>query len=137
MTGVKEEVVNQPRNNMKSTVRIIKLTPIIVNLYLIASLICSLFDVDIANLSFITGHSMYMDAMLWSVSKRFKFRAWHRILILNMFIQAAIQALDYYMDFTLGFWYVFSISALVMIVSMITSTILYFKYGCCKIEESK
>lgn len=122
---------------MKSTVRLIKITPILINIYLLILLVCTFMNIELMDTSYFLGHSMYLDMMLWSVSKRFKFCVWHRILIGNMFLQSLIQAIDYYMNFTLEFWIVFSISAFLMILSAITSTILYFKYGCCKIEESK
>lgn len=122
---------------MKNTVRIIKISPIVINLYITIVLVLSLLNIELISVDYILGHSLLVDALLWNLSKRFKFCTWHRILITNLFIQSFIQLIDVYSNFAIEIWIIFAVSVISIIVSAITSTILYFKYGCCKIEESK
>lgn len=55
---------------MKSTVRLIKITPILINIYLLILLVCAFMNIELMDTSYFLGHSMYLDMMLWSVSPR-------------------------------------------------------------------
>lgn len=119
---------------MRSTVRWIKLTPILLTAYVALVMLLSIFDIEIVIADRVFSHSILLDVVLFNLSKRFKFCAWHRILIANLMVQAAIQIIDAWTDFTIEYAIIIMVSSIVLIVSSILSTILYFKYGCCKIE---
>lgn len=122
---------------MKSTVRLIKLAPILLNMYVAIVLTLSLMDVEVVSFDYVLGHSVYVDIMLWHLSKRFRFCSWHRVLIINLLIQCGAQLIDVLSNYTIEFWTLLSIASVSVVVSAVTSTILYFKHGCCKIDESK
>ena len=121
---------------MKSTVRLIKLAPILLNMYVAIVLTLSLMDVEVVSFDYVLGHSVYVDIMLWHLSKRFRFCSWHRVLIINLLIQCGVQLIDVLSNYTIEFWTLLSIASVSVVVSAVTSTILYFKHGCCKIDES-
>ncbi len=122
---------------MKYTVVIIKISPILLNIYMALTIIFALLDVDNTPFDSVFGHSLWMDAILYNLSKRFKFCAWHRVLILNLMGVAILSFfLMKYPEMMSSRTAMYLMSG-AWIVSAITSTILYFKYGCCKIDESK
>lgn len=49
---------------MKSTVRLIKLAPILLNMYVAIVLTLSLMDVEVVSFDYVLGHSVYVDIML-------------------------------------------------------------------------
>ena len=122
---------------MKSTVRLIKLAPILLNMYVAIVLTLSLMDVEVVSFDYVLGHSVYVDIMLWHLSKRFRFCSWHRVLIINLLIQCGVQLIDVLTNCTIEFWTILTIASVSAVTSAIVSTILYFKRGCCKIDESK
>lgn len=122
---------------MKISVRLLKITPIVLTLYVAIVMLLSLLNIEIVILDRVFGHSIFMDVLLFHFSKRFKFCAWHRILIINLLLQAIIQIIDVWSDFTIEYIIIIMVSSVILLGSSILSTILYFKYGCCKIEESK
>lgn len=122
---------------MKITVIAIKLSPIVLNLYLILVLLLAFTDIDTGGVDSIFGHSLWLDIVLYNISKRFKFCSWHRVLILNLILMSSLQFLIMTYPELMSSWTAFYIMITSWITTSITSTILYFKYGCCKIEESK
>lgn len=119
---------------MKASVRLLKITPIVLTLYVAIVMVLSLLNVEVVILDRVFSHSVFMDVFLFHFSKRFKFCAWHRILIVNLLLQAIIQMIDVWSDFTIEYTIMIMISSVVLLVSSILSTILYFKYGCFKID---
>lgn len=119
---------------MKSTARLIKLAPILLNMYVAIVLTLSLMDVEVVSFDSVLGHSVYVDIMLWHLSKRFRFCSWHRVLITNLLIQCGVQLIDVLSNYTIEFWTLLSIASVSVVVSAVTSIILYFKHGCCKID---
>lgn len=122
---------------MKATVRLIKLAPILLNIYIVLVLFLSALNIEVVSFDYVLGHSMYVDMMLWHLSKRFKFCSWHRVLIINLLIQCTLQLIDVLTNCTIEFWTILTIASVSAVTSAIVSAILYFKHGCCKIDESK
>ena len=119
---------------MKATIRLIKLAPILLNIYIVLVLFLSALNIEVVSFDYVLGHSMYVDMMLWHLSKRFKFCSWHRVLITNLLIQCGVQLIDVLSNYTIEFWTLLSIASVSVVVSAVTSIILYFKHGCCKID---
>lgn len=122
---------------MKTTVLFTKLMPILLNLYLMLVILMGIFSVDTLGSDVLFGHSAILDLYMMNLSKRFKFCSWHRILIINLLLVSIIQYVMILFDVYVDALTLFSVIGGLWIVSTITSTILYFKYGCCKIDESK
>lgn len=122
---------------MKTTVLFTKLMPILLNLYLMLVILMGIFSVDTLGGDVLFGHSAILDLYMMNLSKRFKFCSWHRILIINLLLVSIIQYVMILFDVYVDALTLFSVIGGLWIVSAITSTILYFKYGCCKIDESK
>ena len=122
---------------MKTTVLFTKLMPILLNLSLMLVILMGIFSVDTLGSDVLFGHSAILDLYMMNLSKRFKFCSWHRILIINLLLGSIIQYVMLLFDVYVDAITLFSVIGGLWIVSAITSTILYFKYGCCKIDESK
>ena len=122
---------------MKTTVLFTKLMPILLNIYLIVVIVCQFTCVNIYETNVLFGHSSILDLYLMNLSKRFKFCSWHRILILNLLVTSILQYIVSLVPEYIDALLFLCVVAGLWIVSAITSTILYFKYGCCKIDESK
>ena len=70
---------------MKSTVRLIKLAPILLNMYVAIVLTLSLMDVEVVSFDYVLGHSVYVDIIEYcfgiccSISRNFNhfiFQTW-------------------------------------------------------------
>lgn len=72
---------------------------------------------------------------LYNLSKRFKFCAWHRVLILNLIGVAILSFFLVKYPEMMSSWTAMYLMSGAWIVSAITSTILYFKYGCFKCDN--
>lgn len=120
---------------MKYTVVIIKISPILLNIYMALTIIFVLFDVDNTPFDTVFGHSLWMDAILYNLSKRFEFCAWHRVLILNLIGVAILSFFLVKYPEMMSSWTAMYLMSGAWIVSAITSTILYFKYGCFKCDN--
>lgn len=49
---------------MKATVRLIKLAPILLNIYIVLVLFLSALNIEVVSFDYVLGHSMYVDMML-------------------------------------------------------------------------
>lgn len=122
---------------MKITVTLTKLIPIILNLYLLVAIMGQFLCFETYEYNVLFGHSSVLDLYMLNLSKRFRFCSWHRVLIMNLLVISLIQYGILLFPENVDIHTALTIMGGLWIVSAITSTILYFKYGCCKIEESK
>lgn len=119
---------------MRITVLVVKVSPVLVNVYMAMVIILAMLGVDIPALDVILGHSLWMDFVLYEFSRRLRFCRWHRILIFNMMFSSSLSFFILLFPGLFSAWTVLYVLSLSLIVASVTSTILYFKHGCFKKE---
>ena len=123
---------------MRCIISLIKIYPIVVTLSITIGLLCAITGVSISNFTYpIFGHSLLMDMMILIMSIRFKFCKWHQILILNLIAIISIEWLSVNVGFIPDTHdYIATLTAL-MSITILISTILYYKHGCFKTTPKK
>jgi len=124
-------------NHLRVGIQFVKFAPIISTLAIIFSLVITLLGSSlIYSLSMTVSTSILMCLLLYCLSKAFKFCAWHRVLIINLFFVALISwiNLEFY---RLPNILIIRIVLLISTTSALVATILYFKYGCFKSLTTK
>lgn len=107
-------------NMIKSVINIIKYYPVVMNVYiLITMVICMIgFDINISHYTYtFIGQSFITNIILYFFSIKFKMCAWHRILIINMTICLLLETLH---NFNLIKW---EYSYLVVVLTILASLI--------------
>ena len=112
---------------MKELLFHIKYYPIIVNIYILFAMAGCLMEIRSPALYLFIGQSFYYNRILWLASKEFKFCSWHRVLIFSM-TTVLVMELLYNYGIYINFYLYICIG--LVILSMFTSTILFYKYGC-------
>lgn len=80
---------------MKRSVKIVKYVPIVMNIAIMIGCILSLCYVQSSSFMHpLFGFSVLVSIALWFLSVDFKFCAWHRILIVNIFVVSLIVFID-------------------------------------------
>lgn len=77
------------------TICIVRIYPIILNVFIVLLCIEGFIGVDVISSHLYTfiGQSYLTIALLWALSKQLKFCSWHRILLINMFINLSIETI--------------------------------------------
>jgi len=118
-------------------IKFVKLIPIVTTAWLAIAALLLMIGIKNADLEYsIFGHSLIINMMLLSGSLYLKFCNWHRMLIYNLILINMLEWIN-------NRWYEFPDHLLlrsvmfVMCFSILTSTILYFKYGAAKNTTTK
>jgi len=98
-----------------------------INLYIILVMVLCIFDIKSPAIYLFIGQSFYYNRILWILSKKFNFCLWHRILIFNMSI-ALVMEVVYNLGVKINYY--LYICILFTFVSLVLSSILYYKNGC-------
>ena len=118
---------------MRRSIQIIKWWPIVMTLIMMIGLICVLFNASIMTYTGPLFGICFFTSLCWYYfSLDFKFCFWHRLFILNLAINSLIVLYDkiYHIPF------VFYMRGLILLccITILVSSILYFTYGCFKIN---
>lgn len=73
------------------------------------------------------GQSFYLNSIVLILSYKLRFCLWHRILIYSMSFVLFLETLSLYGVYLNYYLYICSC---ILIFSLLTSAILYYKYGC-------
>lgn len=113
-----------------TAIQIVKWWPVVTMFMVMAGLILILFGVNFYGvLSPIFGCSLFTSICWWYFSKAFKFCFWHRLFILNLIVISLIVLID---KNIYHFEYIVYVRGLILLccATILTSSILYFRYGC-------
>lgn len=108
---------------MKLAILFVKYTPIVINLWLVSLLIKAIAG----DTYFYFGGSYWYIFGLVILSYAFKFCTWHRILIFSMFSHLTLELMQSKGIFFSG---MDKTSLIIITISLIISTILYYTNGC-------
>lgn len=114
---------------MKLAIKFVKYTPIVINLWLVLLLTKAMAT----DTNFYFGGSYWYIFGLVIFSYAFKFCTWHRILIFSMFSHLTLELMQ---SRGIVFNEMAKTSLIIITVSLITSTILYYIYGCHAKEKN-
>lgn len=112
----------------KNLERLIKLIPIILNIYIAIVILYSFNDIEMGGSQCLFGHSLIFDVLLLLSSYYHKFCSWHRVLIYNLIFIIIIEYADNLVTITDDAVLYNSILSLAWCISSVIATILYFKY---------
>ena len=117
---------------MRNTITVIKYWPVVTTLVIMLAFVFELLEMSIFNvLSPLFGCSLFMAICFYFISKLLRFCLWHRILIINLIVISVITFVNINI-YRFQNIIVIQTCLLVSCISIITSLILYLKYGCFK-----
>ena len=119
---------------MRTAIQLIKWWPVLTTIVVMWAFILILFGVSVNNFtSPIFGCSLFTSICWWYFSKAFKFCFWHRLFIINLAVISLIVLFDKNVH-QIGF--IFYVRGLILLccTTILVSSILYFRYGCFKIN---
>lgn len=116
---------SQNRNNM--LVKLIKYYPIIMNFSILFIMIGWIFNFKAIQIYTFIGQSFYLNLIVLILSYKFRFCLWHRILIYSMSFVLLLETLSLYGIYLNYYLYICSC---ILVFSLLTAAILYYKYGC-------
>jgi len=115
---------------MKGLINIVRIYPIICNIWILLSMIGQIFYVDLMEKTYpFFGQSFFTNMIILILSYKFRFCLWHRILIYSMTFTLFIETLNI---FGIENNYYFYIVLIYVFLSLVLSTFLYKINGCFK-----
>jgi len=117
----------QPQNRNNMLIKLVKYYPVIMNIFILFVMVGWIFNFKSVQIYTFIGQSFYLNLIILILSYKFKFCLWHRILIYSMSFILLLETLSLcgiYLNYYLY------ICSCILILSLLTSAILYYKNGC-------
>ena len=121
-----------------SLICLVKIYPIIVTMSIMIGLIYCMFGVNVSNITYpIFGHSLFIDVIMLFFSLKFMFWRWHQALLVNLIFIISIEWFSVNKGFMPNVKDYITLLSTMISITILTSTILYYKHGCFKTSFKK